>query len=148
MTLLDSFAGLLRQVAAGESFCGKSGQSVSVRLQGQKVKRVVLAGLGKREGSRLGAGWKGLGGVLAAAASQGKVETAGVVVIGGESLPHSVCVTAAGSIALGEFQFHESSNSMLTWHMQELLTTVNGLHMPVVKAVDFAITQSELSQNF
>ena len=78
------------------------------------MKRVVLAGLGKREGSRLGAGWKGLGGVLAAAASQGKVETAGVVVIGGEELDQSVCSTAAGSIALGT-SLSQESEALLTW---------------------------------
>lgn len=88
-----------------------------MRLQGQKVKRVVLAGLGKREGSRLGAGWKGLGAVLAAAASQGKVETAGVVVIGGEELEQSVCSTAASSIALGTSPSKgtHTSEALLTW---------------------------------
>ncbi|TVU29989.1 hypothetical protein EJB05_21589 [Eragrostis curvula] len=89
--------GLLSAAAAEEDFCGRAGQSVVLRLQGQGFKRVALIGLAGHNA----VSFQGLGESVSSIAKAAQASSAAIVLASPSVIQEEFKLNAAAAIASG-----------------------------------------------
>lgn len=93
--------GLLRAAAAEEEFAGRPGQSVVLRVRGQRFKRVALVGFAARDRDRDAGCLHGLGESVASVARAARATSAAILVADPAVVRPESRLNAAAAIASG-----------------------------------------------